>query len=425
MKRTHTPTTHDHDPDHEHPDPDRPDTPTPEALADTAREALELIEALPFPTKHQSARAIYQALAVGAYHAATQRALQSDHHRATSTPRGLIAQLRADFPALETARQVRELSARLVELIEHAERGVDVGGALREMWGDSANVEAPARGARNKASEDTLTAEDCADALPARRARGARARAESAAPAARREEEGARAERDELAALGADTRPDRRVRLAAASDPYRQGPALAALTERLRAEHPPPLEPLDALTSRQALRGGSVLGTGAARAAWLTWLDEVARAWPGPLSVADVQRLAHPAPASFVASIWSERVELLRAGIDEGSRRALALALLAEAEALGREALAVAQAATDERSKLAALKLSLDTLARRASLAGLDAAKLSVEVSAGAGAGPSPEARLAAMGLDLDTLARIGDTASRALSLAAPKKREG
>lgn len=421
MKRTHTPTTHDHDPDHEHPDPDH-DTPTPEALADTAREALELIEALPFPPKHQSARAIYQALAVGAYHAATQRALQSDHHRATSTPRGLIAQLRADFPALETAPQVRELSARLVELIEHAERGVDVGGALRGLWGEGANVEAPARGATSTASEDTLTAGDCADALPARRARGARARAESAAPAAERGAEGARAERDELAALGADTRPDRRVRLAAASDPYRQRPALAALAERLRVELPAPIEHLAALTSRQALRGGSVLGTGAARAAWLTWLDALARAWPGPLTISDVAQVARDVPQSFLASIWAERVELLRAGIDEGSRRALALALLAEAEALGREALAVAQTATDERSKLAALKLSLDTLARRASLAGLDGAKLSVEVSAGAG--PSPEARLAAMGLDLDTLARIGDTASRALSLAAPKKRE-
>lgn len=387
--------------------------PTPEEIKSTAHTALEHLAALDMPA---GAHGIYAALAVGAYHLAAQRALASHRYRGTATPRGLIAQLSADYP-----RAAGPLSGALSDLVAHAERGVDVGGALRGMWaragieagGAGAGAEGEAGGAGAGAegeaggagAEDVEREGDCADALPRGRARAARARAVLGASdtAPEREEGGAK-------------RPDRRVRIAAASDPYRQGPALAALAERLRVELPPPVEHLAALTARDALRGGSVLGTGAARAAWLAWLDDIARAWPGPLTVGDLTRLAPDVPQSFLASIWAERVELLRAGIDEGSRRALALALLAEAEALGREALAVAQTATDERTKLAGLKLSLDTIARRASLAGLDGARLSVEVTAPAA---SPEQRLRAMGLDLAQLAALGDAASRALSVGA------
>jgi len=411
------------DDNHDNPTP----APTPEEIKSTAHTALEHLAALDMPA---GAHGIYAALAVGAYHLAAQRALASHRYRGTATPRGLIAQLTADYP-----RAAGPLSGALSDLVAHAERGVDVGGALRGMWaragieaggagagaegeagGAGAGAEGEAGGAGAGAegeaggagAEDVEREGDCADALPRGRARAARARAVLGASdtAPEREEGGA-------------TRPDRRVRIAAASDPYRQGPALAALAERLRVELPPPVEHLAALTTRDALRGGSVLGTGRARAAWLTWLDDIARAWPGPLTVGDLTRLAPDVPQSFLASIWAERVELLRAGIDEGSRRALALALLAEAEALGREALAVAQTATDERTKLAGLKLSLDTIARRASLAGLDAARLSVEVSAPAA---SPEQRLRAMGLDLAQLAALGDAASRALSVGAGRK---
>ena len=392
-----------HDQDHDNPTP----APTPEEIKSTAHTALEHLAALDMPA---GAHGIYAALAVGAYHLAAQRALASHRYRGTATPRGLIAQLTADYP-----RAAGPLSGALGDLVALAERGVDVGGALRGMWA-RAGIEAGGAGAEGEAggagagagAKDIEREGDCADALPRGRARAARARAMLGAPdtAPEREEGGAK-------------RPDRRVRIAAASDPYRQGPALAALAERLRAELPPPVEHLAALTTRDALRGGSVLGTGRARAAWLTWLDDVARAWPGPLAVSDLTRLAPDVPQSFMASIWAERVELLRAGIDEGSRRALALALLAEAEALGREALAVAQTATDERTKLAGLKLSLDTIARRASLAGLDGARLSVEVTAPAA---SPEQRLHAMGLDLAQLAALGDAASRALSVGAGRK---
>ena len=66
----------------------RATTPTPTPLELSAQSALEAIRALDLDPP---ARAIYEALAVGAYHTAAQGALASDKHRAHATPRGLIA----------------------------------------------------------------------------------------------------------------------------------------------------------------------------------------------------------------------------------------------------------------------------------------------------------------------------------------------
>jgi hypothetical protein len=198
------------------------------------------------------------------------------------------------------------------------------------------------------------------------------------------------------------------------SDPTREAATLAPLIARLRVEYPPPMDTLDAIERRQ--RGGSGAPMGAARGAWLVWVEEIARAWPGPLTLSDLARLAPDAQGSFLASLWAERQELLRAGLDDAARRGLAGALLAEAEGVGREALALAQSSDDPRVKGAALKLSLDSIARRASLAGLDGARLSVEVATAPT--QTAEERLRAMGLDLATLARLGDAASAQLSAA-------
>jgi hypothetical protein len=134
------------------------------------------------------------------------------------------------------------------------------------------------------------------------------------------------------------------------------------------------------------------------------------------LILSDLAKLAPDAPAGFLAGLWSERQELIRAGLDDAARRGLAVALIAEAEGVGREALALAQSSDDPRVKGAALKLSLDSIARRASLAGLDGARLSVEVATAPT--QTAEERLRAMGLDLATLARLGDAASAQLSAA-------
>jgi hypothetical protein len=383
----------------------RATTPTPTPLELSAQSALEAIRALDLDPP---ARAIYEALAVGAYHTAAQGALASDRHRAHATPRGLIALLSATHPHSEEAHRAQ---VSLTEIMRAAERGTDTAEALRatrERLAPGVEVcapHAPAGRARDLAPAPApALALDDLSTFPTKSAakrppRKAQAPAHRAEPPAPGEERPA---------------PAPAPRVVSLSDPTREAATLAPLIARLRVEYPPPMDTLDAIERRQ--RGGSGAPMGAARGAWLVWVEEIARAWPGPLTLSDLARLAPDAQGSFLASLWAERVELLRAGLDDAARRGLAGALLAEAEGVGREALALAQSSDDPRVKGAALKLSLDSIARRAALAGLDGARLSVEVSAAPT--QTAEERLRAMGLDLAALARLGDAASQQLSAA-------
>ena len=383
----------------------RTTTPTPTPLELNAQSALEAIRALDLDP---SARAIYEALAVGAYHTAAQGALASDRHRAHATPRGLIALLSATHPHSEEAHRAQ---VSLTEIMRAAERGTDTAEALRatrERLAPGVDVcapRAPAGRARDlaPAPAPALALDDLgtfptksAAKRPPRKAQAPAHRAEPPAPGEER------------------PAPAPAPRVVSLSDPTREAATLAPLIARLRVEYPPPMDTLDAIERRQ--RGGSGAPMGAARGAWLVWVEEIARAWPGPLTLSDLARLAPDAQGSFLASLWAERVELLRAGLDDAARRGLAGALLAEAEGVGREALALAQSSDDPRVKGAALKLSLDSIARRAALAGLDGARLSVEVATAPT--QTAEERLRAMGLDLATLARLGDAASQQLSAA-------
>lgn len=381
----------------------RTTTPTPTPLELNAQSALEAIRALDLDP---SARAIYEALAVGAYHTAAQGALASDRHRAHATPRGLIALLSATHPHSEEAHRAQ---VSLTEIMRAAERGTDTAEALRatrERLAPGVDVcapHAPAGRARDLAPAPALALDDLgtfptksAAKRPPRKAQAPAHRAEPPAPGEER------------------PAPAPAPRVVSLSDPTREAATLAPLIARLRVEYPPPMDTLDAIERRQ--RGGSGAPMGAARGAWLVWVEEIARAWPGPLTLSDLARLAPDAQGSFLASLWAERVELLRAGLDDAARRGLAGALLAEAEGVGREALALAQSSDDPRVKGAALKLSLDSIARRAALAGLDGARLSVEVATAPT--QTAEERLRAMGLDLAALARLGDAASQQLSAA-------
>lgn len=388
-------------------------TPTPTPLELSAQSALEAIRALDLDPP---ARAIYEALAVGAYHTAAQGALASDRHRAHATPRGLIALLSATHPHSEEAHRAQ---VSLTEIMRAAERGTDTAEALR------ATRERLAPGV-----------EVCAPLMAARRARRLSARATAAGEQGRavdttEPEQRAKRRAPSVELIEPDQAPTPRAeppapapRVVSAADPYREGGAIAPLIERLRAEHPAPMDALELIERRASQRGGSGAPIGTARGVWLAWVDTIARAWPGPLILSDLAKLAPDAPAGFLAGLWSERLELIRAGLDDAARRGLAVALIAEAEGVGREALALAQSSDDPRVKGAALKLSLDSIARRAALAGLDGARLSVEVATAPT--QTAEERLRAMGLDLATLARLGDAASAQLSAAgAGRKSEG
>ena len=338
---------------------------------------------------------------MGAYHTAAQGALASDRHRAHATPRGLIALLSATHPHSEEAHRAQ---VSLTEIMRAAERGTDTAEALR------ATRERLAPGV-----------EVCAPLMAARRARRLSARATAAGEQGRavdttEREQRAKRRAPSVELIEPDQAPAPAPRVVSAADPYREGGAIAPLIERLRAEHPAPMDALELIERRASQRGGSGAPIGTARGVWLAWVDTVARAWPGPLILSDLAKLAPDAPAGFLAGLWSERQELIRAGLDDAARRGLAVALIAEAEGVGREALALAQSSDDPRVKGAALKLSLDSIARRASLAGLDGARLSVEVATAPT--QTAEERLRAMGLDLATLARLGDAASAQLSAA-------
>mgnify|MGYP003148732294 CR=1 FL=1 len=198
-----------------------------------------------------------------------------------------------------------------------------------------------------------------------------------------------------------------RVLIAPASDPYYRHQPLVDLAQGIARELPPP--DLPDFPIRQEFTGRAPSTT---RAAWIAYVDEVARRWPAPLNAHDLNKITG-APVRWTQQIIKDWRALLERGITEDQRRSMALALSAEAEAIAREALALVQSSGDERLKAAGLKLALDSLARRQSLIGADKINLEARVEVNSGSWTD---HAAAAGLTGDELRQIGDIASRAIS---------
>ena len=213
--------------------------------------------------------------------------------------------------------------------------------------------------------------------------------------------------REDQSAASPEPRALERLIIAPASDPYARHQALIDLAHDIARELPPPSLP-DHPIGRQ-YTGVAAPET---RADWITYVDQVARRWPGPLNAHDLARITG-APVRWTNKIVGEWRALLERGLTEDQRRSMALAMSAEAEAIAREALALVQSSGDERLKAAGLKLALDSLTRRQSLIGADQISLQapVEVSAG-----DWTEQAAAAGLSAEDLKDIGDIASRAMS---------
>jgi hypothetical protein len=198
-----------------------------------------------------------------------------------------------------------------------------------------------------------------------------------------------------------------KVLIAPASDPYYRHQPLVDLAQGIARELPPP--DLPDFPIRQEFTGRAPSTT---RAAWIAYVDEVARRWPAPLNAHDLNKITG-APVRWTQQIIKDWRALLERGITEDQRRSMALALSAEAEAIAREALALVQSSGDERLKAAGLKLALDSLARRQSLIGADKINLEARVEVSTGSWTD---HAAAAGLTGDELRQIGDIASRAIS---------
>jgi hypothetical protein len=198
-----------------------------------------------------------------------------------------------------------------------------------------------------------------------------------------------------------------RVIIAPASDPYYRHQALKDLAQEIARELPPPQLP-DHPIGRQ-FTGVAPPDT---RAEWISYIDQVARRWPGPLSAEDVSKITG-APKKWTHQMIGEWRALLERGVTEDQRRSMALSMGAEAEAIAREALALVQSSSDERVKATGLKLALDSLARRQSLIGADKVPLEARIEVTQG---SWTEHAAAAGLSGEELRQIGDIASRALS---------
>ena len=208
-------------------------------------------------------------------------------------------------------------------------------------------------------------------------------------------------------ARGPAAHPVPAVLLAPARDPWFKSSSLAQRAESLALELPPPQVP-DGYRGRESVG----LAKGDERATWIYYIDQVQRRWPAPLTASDLNRITG-APVRWCYAMLEEWRALLSKGISEDQRRSLALSLSAEAEAIAREALALVSGSEDERVKAGALKLALDALGRRQSLAGLDRITLEAKIEQKA---TNWTEQAAAAGLSADELRQIGDITSRALS---------
>jgi len=179
--------------------------------------------------------------------------------------------------------------------------------------------------------------------------------------------------------------------------------ALNKREERLSQEIPAPEVPVNPATWTT---------NGELRANWVKWIDSIARRYPAPLSPKELQRISG-APIRFCNSMFKEWRAMLRNGVGDDDRRALAIALSAEAEAIAREAMLLATNTEDDRVQMAGLKLALDAIGKRTDLLGLDKIDLAPPVEL---KGLTWQEQAKEAGLTDEDLKAIGDIASKALS---------
>ena len=366
------------------------DTDTPTLSIESALEIYEIITKIRGCTRAH--RAIWQRLLVGQWYEALELA-RANSLEGTKTARGLSALLLSAYRARKNgAARLQKIADHIELMTTEAESGLN----LRELFtplADQWELEPAPDEARptmkqkreRRLVNNQLARDAAADALHAH----ARAEAHTEPPAP-------------VLAPRAE-----RVIIAPASDPYYRHFALVELAQEIARELPPPSLPDHPIGQEYAGRA-----RGDRRAEWITYIDQVARRWPGPLTPQDLAKITG-APARWTQKMLEEWRALLERGITEDQRRAMALSMGAEAEAIAREALALVQSSGDERIKATGLKLALDSLARRQSLIGADKVALEARIEVSQGSWTD---HAAAAGLTGDELRQIGDIASRALS---------
>lgn len=197
-----------------------------------------------------------------------------------------------------------------------------------------------------------------------------------------------------------------RVRTLSAADPTARSYAHRTRAERIAAQFPAPTGTISRPTDHIGRAKPEE------RVEWIEWIATVARHWAGPLYPNDLHMLSG-APHSWCKAMLAEYHAHLAHGLTPDQRRTTTLSLIAEAEAIAREALALHASASDDRAQGGALKLALDALNTRARLAGAD--KVALErPSESANSDWVSHSR--ALGLSDEDLRAVADIASRAMS---------
>lgn len=376
------------------------DTDTPALSIESALEIYEDIKKVRGCTRAH--RAIWQRLLVGQWFEALELA-RANSLEGTKTARGLTQLLLSAYRARKNgAGRLKRISDHIELMTTEAESGLN----LRELFSPLADQwqlePAPDEGRATRRQKKVREQSEKAVKREEKRALKSSCAERLPAPLTRTREEPHTEPPAPVLAPRAE-----RVIIAPASDPYYRHFALVELAQEIARELPPPSLPDHPIGQEFTGRA-----TGDRRAEWITYIDQVARRWPGPLTPQDLSKITG-APVRWTHKLLEEWRALLERGITEDQRRAMALSMGAEAEAIAREALALVQSSGDERIKATGLKLALDSLARRQSLIGADRVALEARIEVSQGSWTD---HAAAAGLTGEELKQIGDIASRALS---------
>ena len=376
------------------------DTDTPTLSIESALEIYELIKRIRGCTRAH--RAIWQRLLVGQWYEALELA-RANSLEGTKTARGLTQLLLSAYRARKNGQaRLQKISDYIELMTTEAESGLNLR-ALFTPLADQWQLEpAPDEGRATRRQKKAREQSERAVKREGKQALKSSCVERPPAPLARTREEPHTEPPAPVLAPRAE-----RVIIAPASDPYYRHFALVELAQEIARELPPPSLPDHPIGQEYAGRA-----RGDRRAEWITYIDQVARRWPGPLTPQDLAKITG-APARWTQKMLEEWRALLERGITEDQRRSMALSMGAEAEAIAREALALVQSSGDERIKATGLKLALDSLARRQSLIGADKVALEARIEVSQGSWTD---HAAAAGLTGDELRQIGDIASRALS---------
>jgi len=376
------------------------DTDTPALSIESALEIYETIKKIRGCTRAH--RAIWQRLLVGQWYEALELA-RANSLEGTKTARGLTQLLLSAYRARKNGQaRLKRISDYIELMTTEAESGLNLR-ALFTPLADQWQLEpAPDEGRATRRQKKVREQSEKAVKREGKQALKSSCAERHPATLTRTREEPHTEPPAPVLAPRAE-----RVIIAPASDPYYRHFALVELAQEIARELPPPSLPDHPIGQEYTGRA-----TGDKRAEWIHYIDQVARRWPGPLTSQDLAKITG-APVRWTNKLLEEWRALLERGITEDQRRAMALSMGAEAEAIAREALALVQSSGDERIKATGLKLALDSLARRQSLIGADKVALEARVEVTQGSWTD---HAAAAGLTGDELRQIGDIASRALS---------